>query len=311
MKANIGIIVVFAISQCSSVFGAASFFGIGDLQGGPFDSSINAVNSDGTVFVGTGTSGSGAEAFVWTRSNGFQGLGNLPGGLGSFGNGVSADGRFVVGHCTTASGNTAFLWNKLTGMVALPRLPGGSQATALDVSADGWVVVGGSDSIESTDGNMEAARWDLGVVSAIGDLPGGSVEGIAQAISDSGSVIAGYSISGDGLEAFRWSQPDGLQGLGDLPTNPFSLISEAMALSASGQYIAGYARGKSGYYEAALWDEHQDISSMGRQSPDLYGTFANGVSNDGSVVVGESNGRAFIWTEANGLVDLKDSLQQK
>lgn len=304
MKLTILLLTIFS----SNIYGAGSFFGIGDLIGGSSLSTINAVNSDGTVFVGTGVSATGWEAFTWTRSDGFRGLGS-PSVTSSYGNGVSADGRYVVGHYVTDSGITPFVWSATSGMTSLPRLPGATQATARDVSADGKIVVGGSSSSSSTLGNMEPARWDSGVVSAIGDLPGGSVEGIAQAISDSGDVIVGYSISSSGLEGFRWSTSGGLKGLGGLPSNPYTLSSEALAVSSGGDLIVGYARGELGYYEATVWTDVTDIRSLGRDPLSKYSTYAKGISEDGTIVVGESNNRAFIWNTGQGMRDLKAVLE--
>lgn len=302
------IIIILAILT-GVVYGAGSFLGIGDLSGGSSLSTINAVNSDGTVFVGTGVSADGSETFTWTPSGGFRSFGLPAGAAASFGNGVSSDGTYVVGHYTsTTSGNTPFIWSATSGMTTLPRLPGATQATACDVSADGKVVVGGSSSSSSTLSNMEPARWDSGVVSAIGDLPGGNVEGVANAVSDSGDVIAGYSISASGLEAFRWSSAGGLQGLGGLPSNSYTLHSEAMAVSPSGDLIVGFSRGDLGFYEASRWANVTDIQSLGRIPPSQYDTTARGICEDGSIVVGESNNRAFIWTANQGMRDLKQVL---
>ena len=302
------------LSVCISCDGlrAAELFGISDLVGGSFNSQINAVNADGTVFVGTGVSGRGSEAFVWTRTGGFQGLGGLPGSGACFGNGVSANGDFVVGHCTvSASGNTPFIWSKANGMVALPRLPGATQAIAEDVSADGTVVVGGSSSSNSTLGNQEPARWDLGVVSAIGDLPGGSVQGSATAVSDDGKVMSGYSYSVGGWETFRWSENTGLQGLIDLRGNPLSVSSFAFGMSATGEYIVGGAQTADGFVEGFYWNEDQGMQGIGRFATSPYRNYADGISSDGGIIVGNNDDRAFIWTREYGLMDLKQALQMR
>ncbi|HEY1120847.1 MAG TPA: hypothetical protein VGE67_04570, partial [Haloferula sp.] len=101
---------------------------------------INAVNADGSVFVGTGETSPGQyEAFVWRQEDGFTPLGTLPGGFNSYGKGVSANGQHVVGHVLSLTDGypTPFIWNADQGMVSLPRMPGCNQATACDVSNDG------------------------------------------------------------------------------------------------------------------------------------------------------------------------------
>ena len=51
---------------------------------------------------------------------------------------------------------------------------------------------------------------------ALGELAGGEFRSSANAVSADGSVVVGYSNSAAGPEAFRWTQSDGMQGLGDL-----------------------------------------------------------------------------------------------
>ena len=50
----------------------------------------------------------------------------------------------------------------------------------------------------------------------LGDLAGGSYYSQAWAISSDGSTVVGSSFSDHGREAFRWTQSEGMIGLGDL-----------------------------------------------------------------------------------------------
>ncbi len=68
------------------------------MPGGTFSSSASAISADGSTVVGSGTSASGSEAFMWTKSGGMVGLGDLPGGeFKSGATDVSADGSVIVG----------------------------------------------------------------------------------------------------------------------------------------------------------------------------------------------------------------------
>ena len=59
--------------------------------------------------------------------------------------------------------------------------------------------------------------------SGLGDLSGGSsFTSFARGVSADGTVVVGRSISVNGFEAFRWTQTDGMVGLGDLPSGGFS-----------------------------------------------------------------------------------------
>ena len=112
------------------------------------------ISADGRVIVGVSGNGVENEAFRWTEAGGFQGIGDLPGGLlDSVAGGVSADGSVIVG-----TGNPGFdlpdepfYWSESAGMRRLwdVALAAGADMSAwqsliiaTDVSADGTVVVG-------------------------------------------------------------------------------------------------------------------------------------------------------------------------
>ena len=87
--------------------------GLGDLPGGNFGSRAFATSADGAVIVGTGFSAPGAEAFVWTASDGIRSLRdllvndfglNLTGWTLSYATDVSADGTTIVGTGVNPSG---------------------------------------------------------------------------------------------------------------------------------------------------------------------------------------------------------------
>jgi hypothetical protein len=86
--------------------------GLGDLPGGNFESIPRAVSADGSVIVGSSASGSGAEAFIWTKADGIRnlrevliaaGAPGLDGRVLSSAEGISADGRTIVGSAWIAT----------------------------------------------------------------------------------------------------------------------------------------------------------------------------------------------------------------
>ena len=109
---------------------AASFQGLGYLQGSTSYSQANAVSGDGTTIVGvSGLPNGTREAFLWTPTGGMQGLGALPGTTYySDANAISDDGSAVVGYSNSASGEEAFLWTAASGMTGLGNLPGSALA---------------------------------------------------------------------------------------------------------------------------------------------------------------------------------------
>jgi len=157
----------------------------------------------------------------------------------------------------------------------------------MDVSADGTVVVGYS---WSENGNSEAFRWEDGVMTGLGDLPGGNFMSQAHGVSADGSVIVGFSSTADGDRAFMWS--GGVMTALDLvPGSPGS--SKAYGVSADGTVIVGW--GDSGtqttHIEAWRWVNGVP-SSLGTFGSDAK-SFAYDVSANGSVVAVLADGRRY------------------
>ena len=83
----------------------------------------------------------------------------------------------------------------------------------------------------------------------IGDLPGGAFFSQAFGISSDGSTIVGQSESASGLQAFRWTEADGMVPLGYLEGGFFSTAS---CVSADGTVVVG--SGTTGHkLEAFQW----------------------------------------------------------
>jgi probable HAF family extracellular repeat protein len=152
----------------------------------------------------------------------------------------------------------------------------------------------------------EAFRWtrDGGMV-GLGDLPGGSFESSATAVSADGSVIVGYSNSAfSTLEAFRWTSGGGMVGLRDLPGG--SSYSVAWGVSPDGSVIVGRGFSALGG-EAFRWTSSGGMVGLGDLPGGDFDSTAQKASADGSVV-GYSNsalGREpFLWTSGGGMVGL-------
>ena len=122
--------------------------GLGDLPGGPVQSSARGVSADGNVIVGFGTHAtSRRHAFRWTTSKGMVDLGDFPGGIDdSEAWDVSADGSVVVGVGTHEYTYEAFLWTAEEGMVGLGSAPGYASSQATKMTPDATVIVGWSES---------------------------------------------------------------------------------------------------------------------------------------------------------------------
>jgi uncharacterized membrane protein len=238
-------------------------------------------------------------------------LGDLPGGSdNTLALSISHDGQTVVGlgnFAFGASGDEGFVWTPTTGIRGIGFLPGGNISQAVAVSGDGKVIVG--DANNAPGANTLAVRsTPQGGLVSLGDLPGGTEDGIANDVNFDGSVIIGRSHSESGHEGFRWTAATGMQPLGDLPGGMF--VSTPQDLTDDGSTIVGYSHtgitvpGTVGE-EAFIWDPQHGMRNLMEFLETDFGldltpwtlTRANAISADGSVIVGDGlfNGARRGW----------------
>jgi len=254
--------------------------GLGDLSGvsDAFD-----VSADGSVVVGTATSGTGQEATRWTSSEGMVGLGDLSGGaLFAYSTAATPDASTIVGIGSSASGTEAFRWTSSGGMVGLGGLPGGIFfSTGNGVSSDGSIVVGQS----FTALGSEAFRWTSadGMV-GLGELPGEGFNSVAIDVSADGSTVVGIGNSSLGDEAFIWTQGDGMQILQDVLENDYGLdltgwlLRQAFSISSDEMVIAGWGDNPNGQREAWVANLRSDIVVPPVPEPGTLALFGIGLA---------------------------------
>jgi probable HAF family extracellular repeat protein len=148
----------------------------------------------------------------------------------------------------------------------------------------------------------------------LGDLPGGAFRSQAYGLSADGSVIVGTSTVGGTEfevedEAFRWTEPEGMVGLGDLTGGAF--LSKAYDVSADGSVVVGFGSSASGE-EALRWTEAEGMVGLGDLPGGVYSSVASALSADGSIVLGhghsDSGREVFIWDRVRGMRNLHDVL---
>jgi probable HAF family extracellular repeat protein len=145
-----------------------------------------------------------------------------------------------------------------------------------------------------------------GALVNLGTLNGGYASS-ASAVNATGSVVVGDAADGTAQNkprAFRWTQASGMVSLGALTGDA---PSWANGVSANGLVVVGGACTDTGlrcglYQQAFRWTQATGMVSLGNLSGGA--SIAHGVSADGSVVVGYSDGRAFRWTSKTGMVSL-------
>lgn len=194
--------------------------------------------------------------------------------------------------------------------IPLGTLPGGATPSsyAVAVSADGQTCAGGA---ESSNGN-EAFRWQAGVMTGLGYIPGGGTSSESTGVSADGSIVVGQSWNGTRFEAFRSIDGGTLEGLGGLvPSTNQNILSIATGVSENGAVIVGWARAvTTGTTIEAFRHVGGTISGLGDLPGGLTASVARAASPDGSIIVGDSvssNGNeAFVWTIGTGMQPLGD-----
>lgn len=138
----------------------------------------------------------------------------------------------------------------------------------------------------------------------LGSLPGNTDTVNAQAISGDGKVVIGNILGATGFEIYRWSAGQGLSSLGTFAGNPANQIWQryrgATSVNGDGSYIAGSARldTLSTDIHAFRWSSASGFTDLGTLGGST--SYANGISDNGEIVVGESINaagvnRAFRW----------------
>ncbi|GIV05348.1 MAG: hypothetical protein KatS3mg016_0923 [Fimbriimonadales bacterium] len=264
-----------------------------------YESEAMGVSADGSVVVGTSRS-SAPRAFRWTRNGGMQDLGTL-GGILALGTAISADGQTIVGYSSDAQGRLlAFRWRN-GQMTSLGALTGVVWSEAYGVSADGSVISGHAWGFA----NFTAVRWNNGVIQNLGTL-GGANASRAWGVSGDGRVVVGAAFfPSQGFpeaRAVRWTN-SAIQQLGAVPGYRRSW---AFAASYDGCVVVGYAYADDDVSPSISirWvnGQAQNLGWLPMGGAD--GSIAYGVSGDGSIVVGNSDGRAYRWTQATGMQNL-------
>ncbi len=288
--------VVVGVSN--SAFGSEAFrwesglmIGLSDLSGGSFSSEARAVTPNGSTIVGRGYSTAGNEACKW-QDGVIGGLGFLPpiNYPSTAAWGVSADGSVVVGGARVGPGDygwKAARW--VNGAITSYELAGYNQAEAFDVSTDGSIFVGHAWNVGSVP--QEAFRCVNGVISSLGDFPGGWLCSAALGISPDGGVVVGqgHTSSGQDGEAFRWENGV-MENLGHVPGGT---SSAGWDCSENGTIVVGYDTVNSSL-TAMIWDRSKGMRELTSVLVNDYGLNLTGwtlsqahrVSDQGNIIIG-------------------------
>ncbi|MGH7134001.1 MAG: hypothetical protein ACREJO_18905 [Phycisphaerales bacterium] len=275
-----------------------------------------SVSADGSVVGGiTGIFTITPRTFRWSAATGMVPIivhaGNQYGTVAVSGDGttLASSGSFPrvpTGQDPSPSYTSAYQWTSGGGVQSLNLPPGAFATYASAINGDGSVIVGaavGNGLLHSFRYTSGGGMQDIGV-------PSGYIGSHAHGVSGDGSVVAGAAESGPfANEAYSWTSAGGFHMLGVLPAG---ISSFAYAVSGDGHVVVGNSQTPGGT-RAVRWIDSgpaQVIPDVGGggSTPDRY---ALAVNQDGSVIVGSQNLRAFFWTQALGSVDLNTFLTSR
>lgn len=195
-----------------------------------------------------------------------------------------------------AAGNARF--------VGIGDLPGGTYGSQGCMVTDSGIVYGEANGPDGT----EAVLWtEAGGLVPLGDLPGGLYVSHAWSGAEDGSIAAGFSDTPLGEEAMVWTSAAGMQRLADLVLpSVFTRFVQVRGGSSDGRFAVGWGETPGGTEPFRVDLATGAVTALGTFGLGGAPTSAHAVSDDGSVVVGEADGIAMVWTEAGGLEAIGD-----
>lgn len=292
-----------------------------DCRGAGDTTFMRGISGDGNVAVGGATCASGGAfeaihadltaapetdltSVTGLVSYNVERMGGLLNASNSVANAASTDGHVIVGESdVNATTRVAYRWlpDDINDpfaspgvMTSLGTLPGDTRSRANDVSGDGSTVVGTSfQVVGSTTVSSEATVWTVGTTVLIRGLE--DLKHILNPIDDPSEIIShAYGVSDDGLLVVGASASAGTAA-------PFDEQATLWTLSVANG-APGFAMGLGGL----------DGSMV---SAALAVSFLNGatvvVGRSANDLLGTNGQEAFIWTEATGMLSLRDLLVQQ
>ena len=271
---------------------------------------ISGVSKNGQYFCGSNYP---APPFLWSETTGRVELAPAGGEAYSVSNNGIVVGRFrdtsliINGEPVLRAGYyTNNQWHAFEGMTGIPPLDPISFTHAYGINSEGSKAVG---MVWHPDYNVEACYWsipDTGI-GLLGQT--GNDDSRANAISNDGSIIAGWDgiQNGPGRRAFYWDPLPHFMGGFD----PTYLVGECRGMNSNGSVIVG------GSVWPFVWTAVTGMQHVVADSSQYWDGQALGISDNGIIVgyvdVGQNNNRAFIkksgWNDILFIEDfITDSL---
>lgn len=262
---------------------------IGTL-GGP-GATTSALNDLGQITGTASVNATVSHAYRWGPRSGMVDLAR-PGQGDSSGSDINNRGQ-VTGTALFRSGETfvrrAFFWSPRTGMLNIGTLDISSFGVAIN---DAGTIAGNSGGA-----SLQPFRWTREEgIRALGTLF--SEFNLASDINAAGHIVGAIPFtSGGQAHAFLWTPREGLIDLG----TGTGTRSTAARIN-DRDMVIGQVIDFGSIFHGFVWTREAGLTEIGAESPET-GTTAADVNNRGQVV-GAFGAVAYVWTRAQGVVDL-------
>ena len=266
------------------------------------------LNNAGQV-VGQSRNAAGqTRSFIWSKRRPITDLGTLPGTTDALEPVINNNG-VVTGYMIALGGvNRSYRWSAAGGLTDLGELAPNPSFSATYARAlnDAGTIVGNGWAFGS---DYHAFRWSFGSgIVDIHTLPAAN-DSTPVGIDARGNVAGNYGDDewGDGSSrAFIWTRAGGMRDL--VPGLPSPWVT---GMTASGRVIGVLNKGGNNF-NAVTWTSNGGLVDLGT----LGGYFSSpGAANNkglvvgASIVPGENQGRAFVWSAKDGMIDLNTRLR--
>jgi uncharacterized membrane protein len=278
----------------------------------PRTSYATGTTDSGVVIGGEGYADLSPSAYYYENETWTQIINPNTGNYAMEATGISSDGTVIVGNTTDVIDNEGeeeqfeggYSWDRTTGDYKLA--PSSFFADICDsyadchiffssVTADGKAIVG-SDTYSNESSTTNGSSF---VDSSCMDTSCEVLAPAAELSAEDKLIPVYYELAGH-VPPVRLPLP------GNYPKGV------AQGISRNGSYMVGAALGNLMPTIAVYWDQNMAVHIIGSLGPDTnyHDTLAYSVTDDGSTIVGRSNGKAFIFTTTDGLMALEDYLKE-
>jgi len=209
--------------------------------------------------------------------------------------GINSDGTILVG---SSLNSQAVIWTSAEGATVV------GDGEFWGVSEDGKI----AGSLMNSAGKEEAVIWENGIITYLGNVPGGNscdaFYSSGLGISSDGTTVVGMGWENCSVEAFYWNEFNGIVGLGQLNGNS----TKAQAVNSNGSIIGGWAQSNSGTRQSCIWDVEGNSTLIGSLSPWSDAGEVTSFTDDGSIIVGFGASTGGNDTEAYMAIENSNAL---